>query len=101
MEFRRVLFRSRWWGDAGKHRGADPLVRAGPPGPALRPSDRAGRRGRRPRTRGSAPPRRCTLLTPRVVIIGGGISGLATAYYLARGGTRFRSTRHIVRTGGL
>ena len=40
--------------------GADPLVRAGPPGPALRlknPSlpDCKGRPGGRPRTRGSAP----------------------------------------------
>jgi len=37
--------------------GADPLVRADPPGPALRGSaiSEAGRRGRRPRTRGSAP----------------------------------------------
>src|SRR5580658_10174781 len=34
-----------------------PLVRAGPPGPALRGSavSQTGRRGRRPRTRGSAP----------------------------------------------
>jgi hypothetical protein len=37
--------------------GADPLVRAGPPGPALRvlSISSRGRRGRRPRTRGSAP----------------------------------------------
>src|SRR5580698_227821 len=37
--------------------GADPLVRAGPPGPALWRSITfpAGRRGRRLRTRGSAP----------------------------------------------
>jgi hypothetical protein len=40
--------------------GADPLVRAGPPGPALCQGDHSlptakGRRGRRPRTRGSAP----------------------------------------------
>src|SRR5580692_6078202 len=38
--------------------GADPLVRAGPPGPAVRPGKSVscprGRRGRRPRTRGSA-----------------------------------------------
>src|ERR1700690_2952137 len=36
--------------------GADPLVRAGPPGPAFSVLRRPGRRGRRPRTRGSAPP---------------------------------------------
>src|ERR1039458_7476718 len=41
--------------------GADPLVRAGPPGPASRhpsplPPWEASRRGRRLRTRGSAPP---------------------------------------------
>src|ERR1039457_2536242 len=46
------------WADGG----ADPLVRAGRPRPAAGPTISApcrapaGRRGRRPRTRGSAPP---------------------------------------------
>src|ERR1017187_5972775 len=37
-----------------------PPVRAGPPGPALLAVLRPGRRGRRPRTRGSAPQKRGT-----------------------------------------
>src|ERR1022692_1903639 len=53
--------------DRGGGRGADPLVRAGPPGPASRRRKqipyRASRRGRRLRTGGSAPPTlmSCTL----------------------------------------
>src|ERR1017187_10865000 len=40
---------------AGAFGGADPVVRAGRPRPASCKA-RTGRRGRRPRTRGSAPP---------------------------------------------
>src|ERR1039458_9049764 len=48
-----------------------------------------------------APRHRGILVTPRVVIIGGGISGLATAYYLARGGTSATIVESRPRLGGV
>src|ERR1039458_3377841 len=48
-----------------------------------------------------APRHRGILVTPRVVIIGGGISGLPTAYYLARGGTSATMVEPPPRLGGV
>src|ERR1035437_9461310 len=44
---------------------------------------------------------RGALLTPRVVIIGGGISGLSTAYYLAKGGASSTIIESRPRLGGV
>ena len=38
---------------------------------------------------------------PRVVIIGGGISGLSTAYYLAKGGAASTILESRARLGGV
>src|SRR5260370_4963028 len=47
------------------------------------------------------PHREGTVLMPRVVIIGGGISGLATAHYLAKGGTSTTIIESRPRLGGV
>jgi oxygen-dependent protoporphyrinogen oxidase len=47
------------------------------------------------------PHREGTVLMPRVVIIGGGISGLATAHYLAKGGTSSTIIESRPRLGGV
>src|ERR1035438_4913353 len=65
-------------------RGADPPVRAGPPGPAFHQRNQfhrhfASRRGRRPqrdpRTRGSVPQGNPPMSQPRIAVIGAGAFG--------------------------